>query len=741
MSTRPEPALSREELAAVLASAMDAIIAIDETQHIVLFNEAAGRMFGCSVDDALGSHVERFIPPRFREEHRKHIDRYARTGTTNRRMGALGDVCGLREDGRELPLEASISQIGSGNPKLLTVVLRDLTKKRRLEETIRKEQDFARRLLDTAHAIVLVLDTSGRIVQYNGFMRDLCGYDLEEVRGRDWFDTFVPAADRGRLRERFLRSVQGSRTQGSVSEVTARDGSTRIVRWWDAELREGDGPLTGLLCIGHEITEQREAQQDAEFLAALVLSSSDAIIGRTLEGTIVTWNRAAEEILGYSSAEVVGRSVTFLFPEDRMAEHAEIMDRVRAGETVRRFETRRLRKDGTPIDVSISASPILDSSGNVAAAAILLHDITEEKRAREAEADLARIIEGSLNEIYVCDAHTLRFLAVNRGARENLGYSLEEVLGLTIFDLKTELSREQFEGLVAPLRSGDREKVEFEATHRRKDGTHYPVEVNLQRGRYEGVESFVAVIVDITERKAAAQREFEAERRARRLEALASISTLTAGIAHDVGAPMTAILGYAEMMEKSLADEKNRRRARIIIEQIQRISQLVQALLDMARPGERTFVPVDLGKVLATSLEFYREKLRAHGVAVERSIDPAPTVTGDPDRLQQVLLNLIINAVDAMPAGGTLRVALTRPDADVVEVRVRDTGSGIDPEVVDRIFEPFYTTKKRGRGTGLGLVVAKGIVEEHHGEITVNSEVGGGTEFVIRLPSGTLEDP
>lgn len=615
MSTKPEHALRKAELSAILASAMDAIIAIDESQRIVLFNASAASMFGCSADDALGSHIERFIPPRFREKHREHVERFGCTGTTSRRMGALGNVHGLRENGEEFPLEASIAQVEAGSQKLFAVVLRDLTDRHRMEQA------------------------------------------------------------------------------------------------------------------------QREAQQDAEFLAAIVASSSDAIIGRTLDGTIVTWNRAAEEIFGYSSAEVVGRSVSILFPEDRMAEHPEIMDRVRVGETVRRFETLRLRKDGTPIDVSISACPVLDSSGNVAAAAVLLHDITEQRRAREAEADLARIIEESLNEIYVCDAHTLRFLAVNRGARENLGYSLEEVLGLTVLDLKSELSREQFEALVAPLRSGNREKVEFETTHRRKDGSLYPVEVHVQRGRYRGAESFVAVIMDVSERKATAEREREAERRARRLEALASISTLTAGIAHDVGAPMTAILGYAEMLEKSLSDEKNRRRAQIIIEQIHRISELVQALLNMARPGERGFVSLDLSKILEASLEFYREKLRAHGVVVERSIDSVPDVAGDPDRLQQLFLNLIINAVDAMPKGGTLRIVLTNPDAEVVEVRVRDSGTGIDPEKVDRVFEPFYTTKERGQGTGLGLVVAKAIIDEHSGEIAVDSEVGGGTEFVIRFPT------
>jgi two-component system NtrC family sensor kinase len=233
---------------------------------------------------------------------------------------------------------------------------------------------------------------------------------------------------------------------------------------------------------------------------------------------------------------------------------------------------------------------------------------------------------------------------------------------------------------------------------------------------------YIGTLMDLTER-----------RRAQEVEKLAAIAILTAGIAHDVGAPMTAILGYAEMMQKSLTDEKNQRRAGIIVEQAKRISELIQALLNMARPGVRAFISVGLGQILHKSLEFYREKLRSRGIEVERSFETVPPVAGDPDRLQQVFLNLVINAADAMPDGGTLRVTLRSPDANQVEVRISDTGAGIRPDDLTRIFEPFYTTKERGSGTGLGLIVAKTIIDEHNGVISVESEVGRGTEFTIRF--------
>jgi PAS domain S-box-containing protein len=233
---------------------------------------------------------------------------------------------------------------------------------------------------------------------------------------------------------------------------------------------------------------------------------------------------------------------------------------------------------------------------------------------------------------------------------------------------------------------------------------------------------YLGTLMDLTER-----------RRAEEAEKLASIAILTTGIAHDVGAPMTVILGYAEMMQKSLIDEKNKRRAGIIVEQVNRISELIQALLNMARPGARAFISVELGQILDKSLEFYREKLRSRGIEVERSFEAVPPVAGDPDRLQQVFLNLVINAADAMPDGGALRVTLWSPDARHVEVRLADTGTGIPPDDLKQIFEPFYTTKERGRGTGLGLIVARAIISEHHGVISVESELGKGTEFTVRF--------
>lgn len=226
----------------------------------------------------------------------------------------------------------------------------------------------------------------------------------------------------------------------------------------------------------------------------------------------------------------------------------------------------------------------------------------------------------------------------------------------------------------------------------------------------------------------------ETEKRARAAEDLASIATLVAGLAHEIGTPMGVIRGHAEALSGAVDGERAQWRLRTILEQIDRISNIIRSLLNIARPREAVVVPVELPDVLDTALAFLSEKLRRRGVEVERRYEPVPALKGDPDKLQQLFLNLFLNAADAMPDGGRLTVALARASDREVDVRVSDTGVGISDRDVSQLFKPFFTTKPAGRGSGLGLVVAKGIVVDHGGHIEVRSEVGTGTEFLIRLP-------
>jgi signal transduction histidine kinase len=265
------------------------------------------------------------------------------------------------------------------------------------------------------------------------------------------------------------------------------------------------------------------------------------------------------------------------------------------------------------------------------------------------------------------------------------------------------------------------------------------------------VEAYVATreeqLEELNRELAAAARELETDyrrrgtelrettQRARAAEELASVANIVAGLAHEIGTPMGVIRGHAELLDSSVRDERGRWRLQTIREQIDRISNIMRTLLNIARPHAPERMLLDLRRVLDDTLAFLGERFKRRGIAVERRMVESAPLYGDGEKLQQLFLNLFLNAADAMPDGGTLSVDLNRGDTGRLRVRVADTGAGMTPDAVRRIFEPFYTSKPAGQGSGLGLTVAREIVHNHDGSIEVSSEVGQGTEFRIEFPA------
>jgi signal transduction histidine kinase len=225
----------------------------------------------------------------------------------------------------------------------------------------------------------------------------------------------------------------------------------------------------------------------------------------------------------------------------------------------------------------------------------------------------------------------------------------------------------------------------------------------------------------------------DATARARAAEDLASLATIVAGLAHEIGTPMGVIQGHAELLESSVSSERGRAQLRTIREQIERISHIIHTLLNMARPTGREDGPVDLALLMRDTLAFLGEKLRMHGIRIQLDLSEPAVIRGNSDKLQQVFINLVLNAVDAMEDQGRLTVKL-RASEDTFEISLVDTGHGMAAETQARIFEPFFTTKEPGHGSGLGLAVVKGIVSDHGGTISVSSAPARGTEFRLTFP-------
>ncbi len=245
-------------------------------------------------------------------------------------------------------------------------------------------------------------------------------------------------------------------------------------------------------------------------------------------------------------------------------------------------------------------------------------------------------------------------------------------------------------------------------------------------------------LVRLNETLARTERELQSSlrrttERARDAERRASIATLVAGLAHEIGTPMTIIQGYAEMLDSSVKDEAGRKRLVIIRQQIDRITKIMKELLNMARPGRVPHTQVQLGPIIQRALNLLEVKLGERGIQRRIDIDPDARILGDPGQLEQLFINLFMNAADAMTRDGTLGVEVENEERGVA-VRVSDTGSGIRTDLLPHIFEPFFTTKDASLGNGLGLPVAHGIIEGHGGSIEVRSKEGHGTTFHIHFP-------
>ena len=363
-----------------------------------------------------------------------------------------------------------------------------------------------------------------------------------------------------------------------------------------------------------------------------------------------------------------------------------------------------------------------------------LRSVGEARRLAERSAKrLGEIVERSHGEVYVFDAVTLRFEYVNDGAQENLGYGRDELLNMTAADIKADHSRSEIEAMVAPLRSGEASQLRFETRHARKDGSRYPVLISLSLSENEDRPVFVAIATDLTDRQ-----RVEAElRQAQKMEA---VGQLSAGIAHDFNNLLTSIQGATDLIR--MEDE-----ARRFAEEVDEIrlavghaSALTRKLLAFGRRQQNAPTRLDLSQRVADTVPMLRRLIpESSRIDVER-LENGAFVDLDPSNLEQILTNLVINAHDAIAERGQIRIGVERVrdeqgGPEVVTLVVSDNGEGMDPTVLERVREPFFTTKPPGSGTGLGLSTVDGIVRQAGGTLDIESGPSEGTVVRITLPA------
>ncbi len=357
------------------------------------------------------------------------------------------------------------------------------------------------------------------------------------------------------------------------------------------------------------------------------------------------------------------------------------------------------------------------------------------KRIEERITGFVQILEESLNEIYIFDPKTLRFLEVNKGARRNLGYSMEELSNFTPLDLKPELTPESFEKMIEPLRTGEKEKIDFTTIHRRKNGSLYDVEVHLQLSSFQSVPAFIAIILDITKRKKMEEALLQSEK-------LKSIGTVASGISHEINNILAIIMGRAEILQRGFKDDTELKEGlSSIIKASDTGADIVKKMLAFARSDQKTsdYVPIDMKSVIWQAIDFtkprWKNMAQSKGINYQvdtAGIDEVLEVFCNPTELIEVFINIINNALDAMPDGGRIAIS-TKSDKNTAYISISDTGAGISEDVKKKIFDPFFTTRLP-EGTGLGMSIVYSIIKRHGGKIEVESEIGKSTTFNLSIP-------
>ncbi len=597
-------------------------------------------------------------------------------------------------------------------------------------------------MLEAAPDAVVCVDADGRIVLVNAQTERLFGYRREELAGQ-LVEILVPDAIRPGHPARRAGYVADPRPRqmGEGIELAGRrrDGSTFPAEISLSAIDTGESIL--VMAAVRDVTERREASATAARLASIIQSSHDAVIGESLDGVITSWNPGAERLYGYSAAEMIGRHIEVLIlPETRAAEK-ETQAAITRGDQVEQFQSDRVRKDGTTVRVSTTLSPIADRAGVIVGVSTVSRDITGQQRA---DARFRGLLEAAPDAMVCVDADG-RIVLVNAQTERLFGYRREELAGQLVEILVPDAIRPGHPARRAAYMADPRPRQMGEGIDlagRRRDGSTFPAEISLSAIDTGENILVMAAVRDVRERlelqaererlKTQAERD-RLERQLHQSQRLESLGQLAGGVAHDFNNLLAVISNYAAFVAEEIdtkTPQQEWQAVREDIQQVQRAAEraagLTHQLLAFARRDVIQPRALNLNRVIEGVEQLLVRTLGEHVELSTRLAAGLQPVLSDPGQIEQVLVNLAVNARDAMPGGGKLIVTTASTSIDeehaasrvglsagpYVSLKVSDTGTGMPQDVIDRAFEPFFTTKAKGEGTGLGLATVYGIVTQ-----------------------------
>lgn len=628
--------------------------------------------------------------------------------------------------------------------------LEEMVKERTSE--LEKTKDYLESILRYSSDMIITTDLGGRIVTFNEGAERILRYKKEEVLGTFMVDYYLEKEDRERLQKTI---ESGEMVTNNETQLVRKDGKIIDISLSLSLLRDERGVVIGTVGISKDITElkkvQRQLKEYSQHLESVVekrtleleesKSNLEAMLSGIADGVVFTdqdnritfINEAAEQIFDMKREEWLGRDFKDTHSAESHEKALRLIQDMREGK-IKSYTTEV--KSGEKY-VSAHFSPIMHAMEYLGVI-FIARDITEMKRLQKeleiSEARYKDLVENSPLMIHSVNADRY-FLDVNKTELDILGYTIEEMRNKRIEDIVPEEFKENVKRHVERVIRECRSRVEAQLIA--KDGRRIDIEISAT-GLYDPVTSeFVRTrgfVRDITEIKRLQSELMNSEK-------LALIGKMSSTIAHELRNPLVPIGGFARLLFKRLAQEATLRKyADVIIKEIDRMEMLLHDILYFTKEIKPEPQSVNLNEIINDLLYFYNETFTDKNIELNVHLSPdISLISIDRSKIRQALINLLSNAVDAMPQGGILSVESIEKEKDdkhYIVVTIRDSGPGIQEDVKKKIFEPFFTTKIHG--LGLGLTLTKNVVEAHGGEIEVESEEGRGTTFIISLPVSSL---
>ncbi len=629
---------------------------------------------------------------------------------------------------------------------------RDITKRKRAEAALVESEKKFRLLYEEAPVAYQSLDEEGHLLQVNQTWLQLLRYTPDEVIGRIFADFLTPRSQE-RFRETFAEFKRFGQVHGVELEIVCKDKSVIDVSIDGRISRAGGGEFRHTHCVFQDITQRKKSekalQESEQKYRATFNTASVGIDLVDRQGRFVEVNNTTSEFLGYTAEEI--RHLTIFdvtHPEDvsRSREMHEAM--IRGEMEAYRLEKRYMRKDGSILWANVDVSAIRDADGQYRATVGVIRDITQRKKLEETHIRLAAAVEQAAETVEITDPEGT-IVYVNPSFETTTGYSREEVVGNNPRILKSgHHDVEFYKRMWDTIANGKIWTGHF--INKKKDGTLFEEDVSISPVKDDlgKTVNYVAVKRDVTS-------EVSLQRQLLQAQKMEAIGTLAGGIAHDFNNILQVVLGYSELL---LTGKSGKDPDHADLQKINHAAcsgaDLVRNLLTFSRKVEPKPVPMDLNNQIRNVEKLLHRTIpRMIDIRLELAED-LKRINADPGQIEQIIMNFAVNARDAMGEKGSLTIrtedvvldeeycrmnAEARP-GDHVMLSVSDTGHGMDRETLQHIFEPFYTTKELGRGTGLGLAMVYGIVKQHDGHLTCYSEVGKGTTFRVYLPA-ILSEP